>query len=301
MKPMQLYAMPGNEAMCMALASCLEAQTAGLAVHRFPDGESRVTLEKPASGAPVAIVASLHDPDAKVLPLLFAADTLRELGASRIGLIAPYLAYMRQDTRFHPGESISSRPFAAVLSRHFDWLVTVDPHLHRYRSLDAIYTLRSGVTHAAPALAEWIATHVERPVLLGPDEESRQWVDDVAARIGAPSAVLAKQRHGDRDVTIRLPTLSAWKSHTPVLLDDIIASGGTLAMASRCLRDAGMPAPYCVAVHGLFAAGAIELLRDAGVAEIKATNTVPSPCGGIDVAALLARTIETMHDSVALA
>src|SRR3546814_1718571 len=78
-------------------------------------------------------LSSLDHPYAKVLPLLFAADTARDLGARRIVLVAPYLAYMRQDIRFHAGEAVTSRTFAAILSRHLDWLVTVDPHLHRDR------------------------------------------------------------------------------------------------------------------------------------------------------------------------
>jgi ribose-phosphate pyrophosphokinase len=84
------------------------------------------------------------------LPLLFAADTARDLGARRIGLVAPYLAYMRQDIRFHAGEAVTSRTFAAILSRHLDWLVTVDPHLHRYHELSEIYRIPTQVVHAAP-------------------------------------------------------------------------------------------------------------------------------------------------------
>ena len=67
-----------------------------------------------------------------MLPLIFAAATARELAAAKIGLVAPYLAYMRQDRRFNPGEAVTSRQVAGLLSSAFDWLVTVDPHLHRY-------------------------------------------------------------------------------------------------------------------------------------------------------------------------
>jgi phosphoribosylpyrophosphate synthetase len=73
-----------------------------------------------------------------------------------------------------------------------DGLVTIDPHLHRYASLDEIYRVPSRLLHAAPMLADWIRDHVDRPLLVGPDEESAQWVADVAGRAGAPHAVLRK-------------------------------------------------------------------------------------------------------------
>ena len=78
----------------------------------------------------MVLVADLHDPDRHFLQLILLAETLYDLGAATIGLLAPYLPYMRQDRRFNPGEGLSSRYFADLLSAHFDWLMTVDPHLH---------------------------------------------------------------------------------------------------------------------------------------------------------------------------
>ncbi len=138
------------------------------------------------TGRRVALVCTLDRPDPKLLPLLFAARTASELGDASVGLVAPYLAYMRQDRRFHTGEAVSARLFASILSPQFDWLVTVDPHLHRIHSLAAIYEMATRVLHAAPAIARWIAREVENPVLIGPDGESVQWVSEVARTTGAP-------------------------------------------------------------------------------------------------------------------
>ncbi|MFZ5932450.1 MAG: hypothetical protein ACOY15_14725 [Pseudomonadota bacterium] len=77
----------------------------------------------------------------------------RSWGARSVGLICPYLAYMRQDTRFKPGEGITSTYFANALGRHFDWLVTVDPHLHRHKSLPEIYTMPAAAAHAGPTIS----------------------------------------------------------------------------------------------------------------------------------------------------
>ena len=178
-----------------------------------------------------------------MLPLLFAAATARELGASRVGLVAPYLAYMRQDRRFKPGEAVTSRQVARLLSDAFDWLVTVDPHLHRYSSLADIYSIPTHVVHAAPLIAEWIKANVTNPLIIGPDSESEQWVAAVASDVGAPYSVLEKVRHGDRDVEIRLKDLEQWKGRTPVLVDDIISTGRTMIEAVRLSVFARMAIP----------------------------------------------------------
>ena len=288
------YPMPGNEHMAAVLARLLDGRVAALVVHRFPDGESLVRVEPPMQASDAIIVCTLDDPDPKLAPLLFAAATLRELGARRVGLVAPYLAYMRQDRRFAAGESISSRPFAAILSSHFDWLVTVDPHLHRYRSLDEIFTMPSMVARAAAALAKWITAAVPEPLVVGPDEESRQWAEDVATRVSAPCVVLAKQRLGDRDVSVSDPDVSRWLGHTPVLIDDIISTGATLAANIARLRESGLAPPICIGVHGLFAEQAVARLREAGAGRIVTTNTVPGALAEIDVSEAIAACIRTI-------
>lgn len=294
-----LYAMPGNDAFADRLARHTRMSRRQLQVHRFPDGESLVQVALPLAHEDVAIVCTLDAPDAKVVPLLMAAATLRELGATRVGLVAPYLAYMRQDTRFHPGEAVSARIFGHLLGSAFEWLVTVDPHLHRYHSLDQAWPLDGRVVHAASQVAAWIGKHVVSPLIIGPDGESDQWVRDVATRLGAPFVVASKQRHGDRDVEVTLADIARWKGHTPVLVDDIISSGRTMigALQSLDLNDA--PAPVCIGVHGIFAPDAIDELSAAGASRIVTCNTIDNATALIDisedVAAVIAELARTPH------
>jgi ribose-phosphate pyrophosphokinase len=135
-----LLAYPGNEALAEPLRHELGAQAIAFEMRRFPDGETYLRIDSDVAGQAVAVLCTLHDPDAHAVALVFLSDTLRELGARQVGLIAPYLAYMRQDRRFQSGEALTSSSFARPLSTQFDWLVTVDPHLHRRRSLDEIYS-----------------------------------------------------------------------------------------------------------------------------------------------------------------
>lgn len=289
-----IAALPGNEHLTRRLANLLGSEPVNLEHRRFPDGESYVRLHADPAGASVILVCTLERPDDKVPALLFAADLAREMGAERVGLVCPYLAYMRQDQRFAPGEALTSRTFARWLSAHFDWLMTVDPHLHRYASLDEIYTLESSVVAAAPALAEWVASEVDDPVLIGPDGESEQWVSEVAALKNLPWRVFTKKRYGDRDVEMRIPDLAGLEAHTPVLVDDIISSGTTMARAARHLIDAGFPAPLAVGVHGLFGERAREVMAEGGIESIVCTNSTVAPEGKIDLAPLLAAAVNRL-------
>lgn len=286
-----VFAVPGNEEFAADLCTRLDADRGELVSRSFPDGESYLRVQDDVADRPVAIVCTLDRPDAKIPPLFFLAENLRELGASEVGLVAPYLAYMRQDRRFESGEAVTSRYFAEMVSRHVDWLVTVDPHLHRYDTLDEIYDIPSENIHAAPMVADWIDRHVERPVLVGPDRESTQWVEDVAERIGMPRVVLEKTRRGDRDVDVSVPEVDRWRDSTPVLYDDIISTAGTMVETVGHLQAADVPAPVCIGVHGIFAGDAHQKLLESEPREVVTTNTISHPTNAIDVVPGVARAV----------
>lgn len=287
---------PGHDKLAVSLASSAAAELGVVESRRFPDGETYLRIGSEVSGRQIMIVASLNDPDPQLPGLLFLADTARELGAARVGLVAPYLAYMRQDCRFRNGEAVTSRTFARVLSAAFDWIATVDPHLHRYASLDAIYTIPGIVARASPAIATWIRENIRNPIVIGPDSESDQWVADVAAQASAPMAVMSKRRVGDRHVEIHAPggISPDWKGRTPVLVDDIISSGHTMAEAARVLIGAGCDKPVCIGVHALFATDAERTLQAAGVGRVVTCNTVRHSTNQIDV---MPQLIQAIGDS----
>jgi ribose-phosphate pyrophosphokinase len=191
--------------------------------------------------------------------------------------------------RFPDGEAVTSASFARLLSKQFDWLITVDPHLHRRSALGEIYSTPTEVVHAAPALAEWIRVHVTAPLVAGPDSESDQWVRAVAEAVPCPYVVLQKTRRGDRDVTVSpIPTSHSRTDRTPVLIDDIISSARTMIEAVRQWRAAGATAPVCIGVHAVFAGGAFTELIGAGAARVVTCNTIPHASNAIDLSPLIA-------------
>jgi ribose-phosphate pyrophosphokinase len=278
-----VFAFPAHEALARLIAVRCGAAEGALVLRRFPDGESYVRLDAAVAGRDALFVCGLHRPDEKLLPLAFAAATARELGAASVGIVSPYLAYLRQDKRFHEGEALTSAIFAKLFSEYADWLVTVDPHLHRYRSLGEIYSLRTAVAHAAPCISAWIREHVDAALLVGPDAESAQWVAEVARSAGCPHIVLEKTRHGDREVEVSVPAIERFRERTPVLIDDIISTGRTMVEAVAGLVRAGMRSPLCIAVHPVFADDADSALISAGAAKVVSCNTIAHPTNGIDV------------------
>ncbi len=269
------------------LTAAIDGQAGQLSSRLFPDGEVWLRILTPVTDRHCLVVADLSHPNGKYLPLLFLLETLRELGAASVGLVAPYLAYMRQDRRFADGEAVTSRLFARDLSMHMDWLVTVDPHLHRYHALEEIYQVPCRVVRASPALADWLKNR-ENLLLVGPDAESEQWVADIAGRSGHPWLVAAKQRLGDRSVTVSLPDTGAYRRSAAVIIDDVIASGQTILQCIAALRSRGIEHIECAAVHGIFADGVDTKLLEAGLGQLVTTNTIAHPSNRVDVSPLLA-------------
>lgn len=291
-----LFSFPEQEgfaSLLLASGSPLSAsgwRLGDMEMRRFPDGESYIRVGADVRDLDVAILCQLHQPDSKIMPLLLLADTLRDLGARRIGLIAPYLAYMRQDKRFKPGEGVTSHYAASLLSRHFDWLLTVDPHLHRISDLKEIYTIPARSLTAVAPMATWIKANISQPLVIGPDSESEQWAANVAGLAGCPWEVLQKTRFGDRSVTVSLPHVDNYKGHTPVLVDDIISTGKTMIQAAAHLQAAGLCAPVCIAVHGIFADGALADMQQHGL-QVVTSNSIADPSNRIDLAPLISQAL----------
>ncbi|MBU0456101.1 MAG: ribose-phosphate pyrophosphokinase [Gammaproteobacteria bacterium] len=288
-----LFAYPDQESMTQTISDHLHAPIGQAVFRSFPDGESYVRLLEEVKGKKIAIVCSLNQPDPKLIPLLFFAKTAKDLGVTHVTLIAPYLAYMRQDTRFHPGESFSSKYFAALISQYFDALITVDPHLHRHKTLDEVYSIPTYVLHAAPLLAAWIREHVKQPLIMGPDSESRQWVSQVADLINAPYQVLEKERHGDKSVSVSFPQVEQYRNYTPIVVDDVISTAHTMIEVVEALKSAKMKKVICMAVHAVFAGDAFKRLSKTHVRQIVTCNTITHPSNAIDLGRSIAEVLSS--------
>lgn len=283
MKKTIIYSLFNEKTITESLAQSLNTDIGDLVCKEFPDGELYLQVKDRIKDKSVIVVASLDYPNDKIAKLLLFSETLRQEGATQVGLVAPYLCYMRQDKQFHEGESITSEIFAKFISNHFDWLVTVDPHLHRHKTMSEIYTIPTQVVHASKQISNWILSNVKDPILIGPDMESEQWVSQVAKEAKAQHMILEKVRHGDRDVEVSLPDKSLLSEKTPVLVDDIISTASTMIKTVHHLSALKADYPVCIGVHAIFAQDAYEELLYTGVETIVTCNTVEHKSNDIDL------------------
>ncbi len=293
MKMQMIAAMPGD----IAPARRLEAETGlplvEIDIHAFPDGESLVRA--PGAAETVIVYCSLDRPNQKLVELGLAVSALRDLGARRLVLVAPYLCYMRQDKAFHEGEAVAQRFIGALLAGWFDRVVTIEPHLHRVKSLDDVMPgTETAALSAADLLAQMILADgaPEEALLVGPDAESRAWTAAVAKATGAPFIVLQKERSGDREVEISLPKDADIKGRRIYLVDDIISTGATLAAAARLLRAGGAGRVEAVAVHAFFSEADEKTMKEAGLARVRSTDSVAHRTNAAAVAPLLAKALK---------
>lgn len=281
-------------AMAQRLAGALGCAAHVIERHRFPDGEVRLRLP-PQLPRRVVLLRGLQQPNEKLVELLLAAAGARELGVAELVLVAPYLAYMRQDMAFTPGEVVSQRHLGVLLAQAFEGVVTVDPHLHRVRSLDEVVPRRRGVAvSAAGLLGTWIASQVPNALLVGPDEEAEQWVAEAARAAALDWAVGRKVRHGDRDVQVSLPD-TPLHGRAVVLIDDVASTGHTLIDGARRALAAGAATVDVAVTHALFVGDARARLHGAGVRHVWSADTVVHPTNAVSVVPLLAAALREMR------
>lgn len=262
-------------------------------LHRFPDSEYRVTVPTQQT-THIIVCQSLDHPNDKLIALLLAIQTLRANGVKRVTLVAPYLCYMRQDKAFHAGEAISQQIIGRYLADLVDDLITVDAHLHRVKTLQQAVPLKNAINlSAAPVLGEFLQQQHLQPLLLGPDAESQQWVQQIAAAGDYEWAVATKQRHGDVAVSITLPEID-FHSRTIVLVDDVVSSGHTLAQAATGIIKAGATDVRCLVTHALFAEGALELLQQSGIKDIWSSDSICHQTNVIHLADMFAAQLQNL-------
>lgn len=285
---------PEEEGLARRLAAATGLEAAPIERHRFPDGEIKLRLPERLPEK-VVLLRGLDRPNEKLVELLLASAGLHEAGVRRVVLVAPYFPYLRQDKAFAPGEVASAFVVGRFVASCVEALVTVDPHLHRIARLDeAVPVTPALALCAAPLLGELAARERGRPLLVGPDEESRAWVEAAAHASGLEYAVGRKERRGDRDVAVTLPEGLNVRGRAAVVLDDVASTGRTLAQAVRALRSAGAATVDVAVTHALFVEDALETVRAAGAGAIWSTDTIAHPTNAVSVAPLIAQALAAL-------
>ncbi|MDX5366332.1 MAG: ribose-phosphate diphosphokinase [Alphaproteobacteria bacterium] len=291
MSGVSLFTFAHGKEHAASLASALSIPISEIAVHRFPDGETRIAA--PGAAATSIVYCPLDHPNERLVELMFASDALRRGGARRLVLVAPYLCYMRQDKAFHEGEAVSQQAMARFLSACFDRIVTVDTHLHRVARIEDVFPdIEAQNLTAADLIAAFAREQGLGPDVLvaGPDEESIQWARRVGDALGAEAIAGRKTRHGDRNVEIDFPDCEL-AGRTVLLLDDIVSSGGTVLTAISKLKERGAALIHLAVTHALFDEAMERRLHAAGAASIWSSTSVPHSTNSVSLAPVLAESL----------
>lgn len=274
------------------IAKHCQAQLGKIRMDFFPDGELYMRFMGEVRNRHVVLVQTMHPrPNDALLSVVFAARTAKELGASKVTAVTPYLGYMRQDNRFHSGECVSNREMAWLLNQCLDGIITVDPHLHRVKSLQGLFHIAGKRLSANGMIADYLKGKfsAQNCVIAGPDIESSQWAKAIADSIGFESVVFLKERLSSRHVKVNVTRELEWKGKNVVIVDDIISSGHTMIEAVKEIRKRKPKAIHCICVHPIFAEGSYRKILEAGAKSIVSTNTISHKSNAIDLSGLIAK------------
>ncbi len=269
------------------LAKQIKAEYSELQVSSFPDGELKIRYPIDVSGKNVIIInGMIPNPNKNLLESVFAIHTAKQLGAEKVTFVAPYLAYMRQDKQFKPGDCISAKVMAKLLDCA-DKVIAIDPHLHRIHRLQDIFRTKAKSVSADPVLAEYIKKNHPKAIIIGPDIESSQWAKTIADSIGQESMILLKKRYSSTKVRIVVHgDPKKFKGRDVVIVDDIISTGHTMIEPIKQLKKFGAKKITCVGVHGVLVENALKKLKKLGV-QVITTNTIENPTTKIDVSPII--------------
>ncbi len=276
------------------LAELLALPFAAVQLHRFPDGESKITL--PENLPEVLIVCrTLDRPNSKLIELILVAETARSMGVKQIILIAPYLCYMRQDIAFHAGEAISQKIVGKLIADYFDAVITVDPHLHRISSLQQAIPIQHAISlKATEPMAEYIHKVIQNPIIIGPDEESSQWVAAIATPRQWRFQVGIKQRFDDSNVSVELDGDSL-RNQNLVIVDDIASTGNTLLKMAQLLIKQKPASISVMVTHAFFVNNSIQKLNQLGIVNIWSSNSIQHPTNAFSIMPIIAQAIQSSY------
>lgn len=298
--PLTLFAGRGNHPLADSVAAELGITVGPCRLEYFPDGEIRVEIEQDIQGHDVYLIQPTSPPVADhLLQLLLLADACLRGGAARLTAVVPYFGYARQDRRVHGGEPMGARLMADLLGTRLQRIVTVDLH---NPAIEGFFTIPVEHLSALPLLAEALrSTRSDGQVIVAPDLGAAKLAQSYAEILDLPLAYVHKVRRSGREVSVR-SVIGEVEGRAPILVDDMISTGGTMVSAIEALLERGCRSDITLAAtHALLVPPALEILRDLPVRRIVATDSVPTTAGAgevetVSLKGLLSATIFRLHE-----
>jgi ribose-phosphate pyrophosphokinase len=286
---MKIIPGPASKELGKKVAELLGVEVVPLVFKTYPDGESYVRLEGTVQNEEVAIVQTTSPPqDTRLMQLALIVDAAKRHGAEKITAVIPYLAYARQDRVFLQGEAISIEAVARMLNAAgVDSLVTVNVHKEKVLSK---FPFPAKTVSAIPLLAEYFKQKgFDKAFALAPDDGAFLLAEEAKKVLGGECGCLEKHRNlHTGEIKMEKEALDVG-GKTVIIFDDVISTGGTIALAAKIMRELGAGKVYAACVHPLLIGGAEKRILEAGVEEIVGTDSVPSRVSKVSLAPSLSR------------
>lgn len=278
-----------SEKLAKSIAKNIKGTYSKTTIGSFPDGDLYLKFNAKLKGQKLVIVESFQPNSNQVLlNIIFAAKNAKDLGAKKVVLVCPYLAFMRQDKRFNDGEAINAQIMSDLINNSgIDRIITIDPHLHRIKKMKDIFKIEAENLTANELIADFIGKKFKNEVVIGPDSESYQWADKISARLGVEDTVLAKTRSTSRKVSVKVKKEISIKGKNVIIVDDIISTGNTMIKALKEAKKRGAKTVTAIGVHGLFVENAYVKMQKAGFDNIYTVNTIEHKSNKIDISKLI--------------
>jgi ribose-phosphate pyrophosphokinase len=240
---------------------------------RFPDGEIQIEILDSLRGRDVVLLQSTSPPvEQHLMELLLLADACRRAGAHRLTGVIPYFGYARQDRRTGR-RAIGARVAANIIATAgFDRLMLIDAHTP---AIEGFFNVPIDHLTAVPLLARAAAPSIrDNSIVVAPDFGAVKLAREYARLLHVPMAFVHKTRLDGEEVEAH-GVIGDVRNRTPLIVDDMLSTGGTIEAAVGALRAAGAIEPISVAVtHALLVGRARDLLRTLPIARLMAGDTV---------------------------
>ncbi len=305
----RLKVFSGNANMELAgeIAEYLGVHIADSNVRSFSDGEIAVAIDESVRGVDVYIVQptcpSVND---NLMELLIMIDAVRRASAARINAVIPYYGYARQDRKTRARDPITAKMVANLItSAGADRVITVDLHAGQ---IQGFFDIPVDHLPGVPMLAEYFKSQAIEGgiVVLSPDLGGVTRARDLANRLGASIAIIDKWRP-EPNVAEVMNVIGDISGKSVIIVDDIIDTAGTIALASRVMMERGARDVYACATHPVLSGPALERLESAPLKEIVFTNTIPIPKDKrlkkmtiLSVAPLIGEAILRIHEDLSV-
>jgi len=300
--PFLLLAGRANRPLAREVAGKLDTSIDNAVIYNFKDGEIFVRIVRNARGRDVFIVQPTVAGADNIMELLLLVDAAKRASAARVSAVVPYFGYGRQDRKDQPRVAIGAKLMAnLIVAAGADRVVSIDFHQHQ---IQGFFDIPVDHLYAAPVFTRYfLQKKLRDPVVVAPDVGSARMARGFARRLGAAFAIIDKRRPAPNVAEV-LNVVGEVKDRTCLVTDDMIDTGGTIALAVHALMERGADAVYVAATHALLSGDAVAKLSAAPLTELVVTNTIDIPESKkfdglkvLSVAPLLARAIRYIHSN----